>query len=119
MRRRGKRHAQQDHIDDVTHVVDDDGALTTQGFQRRGQFAPHVRHRLAALAGRPLERGQPLQLDAPHQFPAFRGECPDHRVDRLFPLDGNGLHHQGSLPTHFLEDDPPLVQDEGRDAFGG
>ena len=112
-------HAQQDHIDDVTQVVDDDGALTTQGFHRPGQLAAHFRDRLTALGGRPLERGQPLRLEVAQQFAAFRGKRADDRADRPFPLDGNGLHHQGSLPTHFVEDDPSLVQDEGRNAFGG
>ena len=30
---------------------------------RRGELAAHVRDRLTALGGRPLERGQPLRLD--------------------------------------------------------
>lgn len=36
-------HAQQDHIDDVTLVIDDDGALPTQGFDRPGHLAAHFR----------------------------------------------------------------------------
>jgi hypothetical protein len=31
--------AQQDHIDGVTHVIDDDGALNTQGVDRPDQLA--------------------------------------------------------------------------------
>ena len=56
-------HAQQDHIDDVAHVVDDDGTLTTQRFDRPGQLAVHFGDRLTALGSRPLERGQPLRLE--------------------------------------------------------
>jgi hypothetical protein len=56
-------HAQQDHIDDVAQIVDDDGALTTQGFHRPGQLAAHFRDGLTPLGGRPLERGQPLRLE--------------------------------------------------------
>ena len=66
--------AQQDHIDDVAQVVDEDGALTTQGFQRAGQLAAHVRDRLTTLGGCPLERRQPLRLDIAQQFAAFRGK---------------------------------------------
>ena len=112
-------HAQQDHIDDVAQVVDDDGALATQGFHRAGQLAAHVRDRLTTLGRRPLERGQPLQLEIAQQFAAFRGKRADDRVDRPFPLDGNRVHHQVSLPTHFVEDNLSLVRDEGRNAFGG
>ena len=112
-------HAQQDQIDDVTHVVDDDCALSTQGIHRPGQLAAHFRNPFTALGGRPRERGQPLRLDAAQQFASFRGKRADHRADRLVQLDGNGLHHQGSLPTQFIEDDPSLVQDERRNAFGG
>ena len=112
-------YAQQDDVDDVPQVVDDDGALTTQGFHRPGQLAAYFRDCVTALGGRPLERGQPLRLVVAQQSVAFRGKRADNRADRQFPLDGKGLHHQGSLPTHFVTDDPPLVQDERRHAFGG
>ncbi len=56
--------AEQDHIDDVAYVVDDDGALSTQRFDRLGQLAVDVGDRLTALGSRPLERGQPLRLEA-------------------------------------------------------
>ncbi len=36
----------------------------TQGFDRLGQLAVHFRDRLTALGSRPLERGQPLRLEA-------------------------------------------------------
>jgi len=67
-------HAAQDDIDDVAQVADDDGALTTQGgVDRPGHLTVHVRDRLTALGGPPLERGQSLQLEA-QQFAAFRSK---------------------------------------------
>ena len=112
-------HAEQDHIDDVAYVVDDDGTLNTQRFDRLGQLAVDSGDRITTLGSRPFERGQPLQLEAVQHFGAFRGKRPDDRADRPFPLDGNGVHHQRSLPTDFVEEDPSLAQDEGRNGFGG
>ena len=106
-------HAQQDRIDDVAHVVDDDGALATKGVDRSGQLAVHIGDGFMALGRRPRERRQPLRLEAAQQFAAFDGKRADNRADRAFPLDGNRLHHQVSLPTHFVEDDLPLGRDQG------
>ena len=52
-------HAQHNHIEEVAQVVADEGALTTQGFDRPAQLAAHFRDSLTALGGRPFERSQP------------------------------------------------------------
>jgi hypothetical protein len=77
-------HAQQDRIDDVTQIVDADGALTTHGVDCRGQVAAHVRDGLAAFGGRPLQRGQPLRFEAAQHFAAFRRKRTDART-RAWP----------------------------------
>src|SRR5687767_11677881 len=112
-------HAQQDDIDDAAQVVDNDGPLTPQCFQRRGQLAAYFRDDLTPLDGPPIECGQPLRLEAAQQFAPFPGKRIDNLADRSRRLGGNGFHYQCSLPVEFLEDDPSLAQDEWRDSFRG